>query len=132
MSTYSIQAKLVLLTLTFPRIRIIWSSSPYATAAIFSDLKQHNFEPDPAKAIAVGAEEVGESGPGTNHTAEELLRALPGVSAQGVRHIMSKVGSVREFCELSLAQMQDILGVDPGKTCYNFVHRGERRAAARR
>ena len=52
MSLYSIQAKLVLLTLTFPRVRIIWSSSPYATAAIFDDLKQHNFEPDAAKAIA--------------------------------------------------------------------------------
>lgn len=132
MSTYNIQAKLVLLTLTFPRVRIIWSSSPYATAAIFSDLKQHNFEPDPAKAIAVGAEEDGESGPGTNHAAEELLRTLPGVTAQGARHIMSKVGSVREFCELSLGQIQDILGVEPGKTCYDFIHRGERKSPLRK
>lgn len=132
MSTYNIQAKLVLLTLTFPRVRIIWSSSPYATAAIFSDLKQHNFEPDPAKAIAVGAEEDGESGPGTNHAAEELLRTLPGVTAQGARHIMSKVGSMREFCELSLGQIQDILGVEPGKTCYDFIHRGERKSPLRK
>ena len=96
MSLYSIQAKLVLLTLTFPRVRIIWSSSPYATAAIFDDLKQHNVEPDAAKAIAVGADEDGAgagAGPGINHAAEELLRALPGVNAQSVRHIMSKVGS---------------------------------------
>ncbi|GJE89027.1 DNA repair protein [Phanerochaete sordida] len=132
MSTYNIQAKLVLLTLTFPRVRIIWSSSPYATTAMFSDLKAHNFEPDAAKAIAVGAEEDGEGGPGTNHVAEELLRTLPGVSAQGVRHIMNKVGSVREFCELSRKEMQEILGVEPGKTCYEFVHRGERRAPAKK
>ena len=75
---------------------------------------------------------VAGAGPGTNHAAEELLRALPGVNAQSVRHIMAKVGSVREFCELSLAQMQDILGVEPGKTCYEFVHRGERRAPTRK
>ena len=36
----TIQSKLVLLTLTFPRVRIIWSSSPYATAEIFKDLKK--------------------------------------------------------------------------------------------
>lgn len=128
MSTYNIQAKLVLLTLTFPRVRIIWSSSPYATAAIFNDLKSNNPEPDPVKAIAVGAEEDTEAGPGVNHAAEELLRALPGVTAKSVRHIMSKVGSVREFCELSLPQVQQILGVEPGKECYEFMHRGERNA----
>jgi DNA excision repair protein ERCC-4 len=133
MSMYSIQAKLVLLTLAFPRVRIIWSSSPYATAVIFNDLKQHSFEPDAAKAIAVGAEEdVGDAGPSINHTAEELLRALPGVNAQSVRHIMNKVGSVREFCELSLREVQDILGVEPGKACWEFMHRGERKRSTRK
>ncbi|KAK7040936.1 DNA repair protein RAD16 [Paramarasmius palmivorus] len=46
-----IQSKIVLLTLTFPRLRIIWSSSPYATADIFKDLKKDRSEPDPVKAI---------------------------------------------------------------------------------
>jgi DNA excision repair protein ERCC-4 len=32
-------SKLTLLTLTFPKLRIIWSSSPAATAEIFADLK---------------------------------------------------------------------------------------------
>ena len=127
MSTYSIQAKLVLLTLTFPRVRIIWSSSPYATAAIFNDLKLHNVEPDAAKAIMVGAEDDSAAGAGVNHAAEELLRALPGVNAQTARHIMSKVASVGEFCALGLKEMQNILGVEPGKTCYEFIHRGERK-----
>ena len=123
----NIQAKLVLLTLTFPRVRIIWSSSPYATSEIFNELKMNNPEPDPVKAIAVGAEEDSEAGVGVNAAAEELLRALPGVSGKNVKHIMSKVGSVREFCELSLVQMQEILGVEPGKTCFDFIHRGDRK-----
>lgn len=121
----NIQAKLVLLTLTFPRVRIIWSSSPYATAEIFNDLKTNCPEPDPYKAIAVGAEE-GE-GEGTNAGAEELLRALPGITGKNAKHVMSKVGSVREFCALPLAQMQGVLGVEPGKACWDFVHRGERK-----
>lgn len=125
MSTYSIQAKLVLLALAFPRVRVLWSSSPYASAAIFADLKAHAHEPDAARAVAVGAED--ELAPGTNHVAEELLRTLPGVTAQSVRHVMAKVGSVREFCELNLREVQDLLGVEPGKACYEFLHRGERR-----
>lgn len=46
-STLSIQSKIALLTLSFPRVRIIWSSSPYASAQIFNDLKLDNPEPDP-------------------------------------------------------------------------------------
>jgi len=34
-----ISSKLVLLTITFPRLRIIWSSNPIATVEIFQDLK---------------------------------------------------------------------------------------------
>ncbi|KAI0347344.1 hypothetical protein BDW22DRAFT_1351756 [Trametopsis cervina] len=123
----TIQSKLVLLTLTFPRVRIIWSSSPYATAEIFNDLKTNHPEPDPVKAIAVGAEDDGEAGAGTNAAAEELLRALPGITGKNVKHVMSKVGSVREFCELGLSQMQEILGVEPGKACWDFIHRGDRK-----
>ncbi|KAI0628176.1 hypothetical protein C8Q77DRAFT_1203995 [Trametes polyzona] len=123
----SIQAKLVLLTLTFPRVRILWSSSPYATAEVFNDLKAHAPEPDPARAVLVGAEEDADAGAGVNAGAEELLRALPGVSAKNVKHVMSRVRSVRELCELSLPEVQDILGVEPGRACWEFIHQGERK-----
>lgn len=34
-----ISSKLVLLTIAFPKLRIIWSSSPHETAKVFRDLK---------------------------------------------------------------------------------------------
>ncbi|KAG0694267.1 hypothetical protein DFH29DRAFT_330248 [Suillus ampliporus] len=123
----SVQSKLVLLTLHFPRVRIIWSSSPYGTADIFNDLKANAFEPDPNRAIAIGAEEDPEAGAGINAAAEELLRCLPGVTAKNVKYVMSKVGSVRELCELDRKGVQNILGVEPGNACYDFMHRGERK-----
>ena len=126
-ATSSIQSKLVLLTLTFPRLRIIWSSSPYATADIFNDLKANNPEPDPARAVVVGAEEDPEAGAGVYAPAEELLRTLPGITARNLKFVMGKVGSVRELCELSLKEVQEILGVEPGKACWEFIHRGEPR-----
>ncbi|KAG2091215.1 uncharacterized protein F5147DRAFT_657988 [Suillus discolor] len=85
-----IQSKLVLLMLHFPRVRIIWSSSPYGTADISNDLKANAFEPDPNRAIAIGAEEDTEAGAGINAAAEELLRCLPGVTAKNVKYPMNK------------------------------------------
>ncbi|EMD32335.1 hypothetical protein CERSUDRAFT_118713 [Gelatoporia subvermispora B] len=123
----TIQSKLVLLTLTFPRVRIIWSSSPYATADVFQDLKLNSPEPDVDKAILIGAEDDPNVGAGVNAAAEELLRSLPGITAKNVKHVMSKVNSVQELCELSLREVQEILGVEPGKACWDFIHRGDRK-----
>jgi len=124
----SVQSKLVLLTLTFPRVRIIWSSSPYATAQIFNDLKLHNPEPDLSIAIAIGADDDANIGAGWNIAAEELLRTLPGVTTKNTRYVMGKVASVSEFCSLKLEQVQEILGVEPGKACWEFMHYGEKSA----
>jgi DNA excision repair protein ERCC-4 len=126
-SVVTLQSKIVLLTLTFPRLRIIWASSPYAAADIFNDLKLNNPEPDPRKAVAIGAEEDPEAGAGINAPSEELLRCLPGITAKNVKYVMSKVGSVRELCEMTVSQVQAILGVEPGKACWEFMHRGERK-----
>ncbi|KAF4562504.1 hypothetical protein EYR36_004165 [Pleurotus pulmonarius] len=121
----TLQSKIVLLLLHFPRVRIIWASSPYATVEIFQELKQANPEPDPVKAISVGAENDAELGAGINSAAEELLRSLPGITAKNMHYVMSKVKNVREFCGLSLAQVQEILGNEPGKLCWEFMHKGE-------
>ncbi|KAJ7758792.1 hypothetical protein DFH07DRAFT_448152 [Mycena maculata] len=120
-----LQSKLVLLMLSFPRVRIIWASSPYATTEIFADLKANMPEPDPRTAIAVGAEEDPEAGAGVNAAAEELLRCLPGITAKNVKYVTSKIKNVRELCEMDLKGVQAILGIEPGKACWEFIHRGE-------
>ena len=125
-SSYTIQSKIVLLTLTFPRLRIIWSSSPYASADISNDLKTNNAEPDPTKAIAVGADDDPEIGAGINAAAEELLRCFPGITTKNVKYVMSKVNNVRELYGMSLTQVQEVLGVEPGRACFDFMHKGEK------
>lgn len=40
-----ISSKLVLLTIAFPKLRIIWSSSPHETAKVFRDLKVRKLTP---------------------------------------------------------------------------------------
>ncbi|KAJ3500275.1 hypothetical protein NMY22_g19311 [Coprinellus aureogranulatus] len=124
-TSISIQSKIVLLTLSFPRLRIIWSSSPFTTAEVFADLKRNNAEPDLAKAVGTGADDDPDPGAGVNTAAEELLRALPGITPKNLKFVMSRVRNVRELCELDLKGVQDLLGVEPGKACYEFMHRGE-------
>ncbi|KAG8881170.1 hypothetical protein FRB98_004521 [Tulasnella sp. 332] len=124
-----IQSKLVLLTLTFPRLRVIWSSSPHASADIFKDLKLTFPEPDVLKAISMGAEDdtaVAEGLEDVNTLAEDVLRALPGVGTKNLRYVMGRVRSVSALCEMSLEEVQELLGVEPGKQCYNFIHIGAR------
>ncbi|KAI9846050.1 MAG: hypothetical protein M1838_001412 [Thelocarpon superellum] len=57
-----VQSKLVLLTLAFPRLKVVWSSSPYQTALIFSDLKKSALEPDPIRAVQIGLQPVASLG----------------------------------------------------------------------
>lgn len=74
----------------------------------------------------MGAEEDPNAGEGVNQAAEELLRTLPGITAKNVKYVMGKVGSVRELCEMSLEQVQELLGSEPGKACWEFIHYGDR------
>ncbi|KAG5513820.1 hypothetical protein PMAC_000858 [Pneumocystis sp. 'macacae'] len=50
----NLQSKLVLLTIAFPKLKIIWSSSSYTTCGIFVELKKNQSEPDPIKAVSLG------------------------------------------------------------------------------
>ena len=118
----SIQQKLVLLTLAFPRVRVLWSSSPYATADIFKDLKANSREPDYATAVAVGADGDPAAGQGIHGPAEELLHTLSGITAKNVGYVMSRAHSMRELCQLRLDQVQDILGIESGRACWEFLH----------
>lgn len=86
-------------------------------------------EPDPARAILVGAEDDSPSSGAAAEwyaPAEELLRTLPGIDGRNARFVMGKVGSVAGLCALSLAEVQEVLGVEPGRACWEFIHRGER------
>ncbi|KAA1127194.1 hypothetical protein PGTUg99_030419 [Puccinia graminis f. sp. tritici] len=100
-----LQAKLVLLTLTFKKLRLIWSSSPSATAEIFRDLKLTHPEPDAETASLVGMDDIskGEKGKldlmainktqqnqnfGICSSAHEVLKALPGMDELKARKLI--------------------------------------------
>lgn len=134
----TIQSKLVLLTLHFPRLRIIWSSSPWATVDIFKDLKLNHPEPDAGKAITIGGDDDepgstdgGGGGGGFNQGLyntgpQEMLRALPGVTSRNWKLVVSRVSSIKELTELDDDELRDVLGQDGANEFQAFASKDAR------
>ncbi|CAH1766664.1 7194_t:CDS:10 [Entrophospora sp. SA101] len=112
-----ISSKLALLTLTFPQLKIIWSSSPYATVDIFEDLKD---EPDQEKAQSIGLDDNEEINSIYNISPQDFLRALPGITTRNYKTVMAKVHNLKELSQMSLVELQVLIGKDNGKTLYEF------------
>ncbi|KAI8547037.1 hypothetical protein RHMOL_Rhmol07G0164500 [Rhododendron molle] len=115
-SLNSIISKLSLLVLHFPRLRIVWSRSLYATAEIFASLKANQDEPDEAKAMRVGVpseEGIVENdvrAENYNTSAIEFLRRLPGVTDSNYRAIMDGCESLAELVLLPLEKLAELMG----------------------
>lgn len=110
-SNSDIVQKLQLLTLHFPKLRLIWSPSPYATAQLFEELKSGKPEPDPKQAALVGSEDAGASSMETldkfNMNIFDFVIRLPGVSYKNAFNLMRKGGSLKDL--LKKSQVSQIL-----------------------
>ena len=139
-SEIDVQSKLVLLTTAFSRLRVIWSSSPYATADIFEDLKQSFAEPDVSKVAAVGFDETNAEGgfiAGSNEhsinlTPQDLLRAMPGITTMNYHHIMNSVRNISELCDLTVEELSELIGTEAGRKLHRFINQDNRRSGIAR
>nr|DBA20308.1 TPA: hypothetical protein GDO54_016015 [Pyxicephalus adspersus] len=123
-SMNDITSKLTLLTLHFPRLRILWCPSPYATAELFEELKQNRPQPDAATAMGITAdsETVPESEK-YNPGPQDFLLKMTGVNAKNCRAIMNYVKNIAELTTLSLEKLTEILGnSNTAKQLYDFIH----------
>jgi DNA excision repair protein ERCC-4 len=119
-----LQSKLVLLTLTFPRLKIIWSSSPYQTAEIFEELKKNQDEPDPIKAVSIGLEDGEDPSDQTfNQTPKEMLQKVPGVTAKVARALVLEVESLLELSNMEEMEVSALVGGEVGRQVHRFFNR---------
>ncbi|CCU83083.1 unnamed protein product [Blumeria hordei] len=118
-----LQSKIVQLTLAFPRLQIIWSSSPYQTAEIFETLKSQEAEPEPLTAVKIGLEN-GQNidDQSFNREPQDMLRAVPGVSAKNIGNLIAKINSLREVSNTSLEIFQELVGKEAGRQIYRFFN----------
>lgn len=116
-----LQSKIVLLTLAFPRLRIIWSSSPYQTAEIFEELKKQQDEPDPIKAVQIGLQSGEDPEARTfNQTPQDMLRAIPGVTSKNMTRLILEMQNVQEVANASEAELSDLIGKEAARQIRYF------------
>lgn len=124
-SSNDISSKLTLLTLHFPRLRILWCPSPHATAELFLELKQGRAEPSALAAQAVTAESdtVAEAADLYNPGPYDFLMKMPGVNAKNYRALVKNAESLADLVKLSQDKLTGILGnANNSKLLYEFLH----------
>lgn len=115
-SNADIMQKLQLLTLHFPKLKLVWSPSPYATAQLFEELKQGKQEPDPDVAALLGSDEAGGAGEGdnivdrTNPNIHDFLIKLPGINSKNIGKVMRKCKNLKELLKKTEEELVELLG----------------------
>lgn len=116
-----LQSKIVLLTLAFPKLRVIWSSSPYQTAEIFESLKAQEEEPDPIAAVRAGLEnnEVAEE-QSFNQQPEEMLMHVPGVTSKNIKTLTLETESIKDIANMSIQDLEPMVGAEAARRIARF------------
>jgi DNA excision repair protein ERCC-4 len=124
MGTVDLQTKLVVLTLQFPKLRIVWSSSPNQTGEIFNELKREREEPDPMKAAMIGIEDGDhpETERTFNQDPMEMLRAVPGVTEKNLALITLNIGSIQELANMAEDDICKLMGRESGRQIWRFFN----------
>ncbi|KAI5960873.1 rad16 [Candida theae] len=142
---HSLQSQILSLLYSFPKLKIIWSSSPYETAQIFLELKANQDEPDVGMALdkgvnknllveggvgvnsdidAVGGVGGGGVGPAVlNDDPIDFLRSVPGINNSNMYKIVRRVENIAELVKLSQDELIDLIGAENGRKAYNFFNR---------
>ncbi|KPP65195.1 DNA repair endonuclease XPF-like, partial [Scleropages formosus] len=124
-SANDVTSKLALLTLHFPRLRLLWCPSPHVTAELFEELKRGRPEPDAAaaQAITVESDTVTESANLYNPGTYDFLLRMPGVNTKNCHALIRNAGSLAELATFSQDRLADILGsVTNARLLHEFIH----------
>lgn len=130
--TDSVCSKMVLLTIHFPKLRLLWSKSPHESLRIFQALKQNHDEVDVERAVQIGRNdseealllpasiEDEEEEDEVNEAARDMLLRLPGMNVRLARKIMQHVDSLAELSQLTRDELRNIIGPIAGQKLYTF------------
>jgi len=119
-----IVAKLQLLTLHFPKLRVLWSPSPHATAELFDELKQGREQPDPAVATAIGVSNIDEFNVDKyNPQVKSFLSKLPGITGKNVFALLNHCENLLDLIEMPEEKLTELLESSvAGGQLYRALH----------
>ncbi|XP_066250841.1 DNA repair endonuclease XPF [Euwallacea similis] len=123
-NSFGVQEKLLLLTIHFPKLKIIWSPSPYATAQLFEELKQGKGEPSIEGAIAIGGDEdLDAIETKYNSNIYDFVQRLPGITSKNIDIFLRKGVNMQNVNNKSEEELKLILGNSTdAKALYSALH----------
>ena len=122
-SQRALGSKLTLLSIHVPKLRIIWSRSPQATAEIFTQLKSNQEEPklDVAQGIGLPEDPHMRTSATCNQPAIDLLRKLPGVV--NWRGLANRSLSLSRLASMSEKELEEAMHSSKGaKALYKMLN----------
>ncbi|XP_043264616.1 DNA repair endonuclease XPF [Colletes gigas] len=118
-----VTSKLQLLTLHFPRLKLVWSPGPHATAQLFEELKQGNNQPNAAIAAQIGFEENKQAPEKFNPRIQDLVAKLPGVTTKNLETILNKGQSLDHLNTLTKEELTKMIeNKNDAQMLYNAFH----------
>lgn len=124
-TTMESMPKLILLTLTFPALRVMWSPSPRFTADSFEHLKVNKEQPNMEKVLEASEKQLPvERNPDKyDLQAKEFLLSLPGVHLANVYRIMNRVKSIYDLAKMTIAELIALLESERcGQALHEAMH----------
>eukprot|EP00941_MAST-03F_sp_MAST-3F-sp1_P005553 g5553.t1 len=125
----NIISRIVLLTRHFPKLRIIWSRSPFATVDLFKVMKENREEPNVDKAASMHTDEATTEGGESNESettklaAKDVLFNMPGVSKLTVRKLRKSAKTISDIVAMDEETLADAMGAKKSaKLLYNFLN----------
>lgn len=110
-----LHAKLAVLLINFPKLKLIWSASPRYTAEIFKSLKSNDKEPDPENCVDVGQKVL------FNSIALSMLQVIPGVSQLNYRLITDSIRSLRDLADITTEDLAALVGRECANKIVKFL-----------
>ena len=106
-----LMARLQLLTIHFPKLRILWSPSPHATAELVEELKKGRDEPDASKAATLGVDSIDEYNVDKfNPQIQELVSKLPGVTSKNIFGLLHGASCLADLIDCNQESLEKMLG----------------------
>ncbi|CAG9785513.1 unnamed protein product [Diatraea saccharalis] len=121
----NIQQKLQLLTIHFPRLKLVWSPSPYATAELFYELKQGRKNPSVVEALALSGDNTADdmNYERYNILVHDFVQKLPGVTSKNISRILNRGVSFDHLLSLTKSELENIIeNKGEAETLYSILH----------
>ncbi|KAF2886211.1 hypothetical protein ILUMI_19961 [Ignelater luminosus] len=107
---FDIQQKLLLLTLHFPKLKIVWSASPYASAQLFEELKAGKEQPNIQYAAALGNEhDIDIIETKYNSNIYDFIQKLPGINSKNIDGFLRQCKNLDNVINMSEEDLKNVL-----------------------